>query len=104
MGLLFRSRPPQPSETPAAPAAGPAPGAAPRGTVERSVLVQHGIHTGHFPVAGLRVREVRQTLGPLLNIDPQAVAVINGQVVDEEAVVKDEVALLSFVKPSAVKG
>lgn len=100
MNLRFRPQPPQPAETPAT----PAPAAEPRPAVERSVLVQHGIHTGHFPIAGLRVREVRETLGPLLNIDPQAVAVVNGQLVDEETVIGDDVALLSFVKPSAVKG
>src|SRR5262245_14991441 len=72
--------------------------------VERSVLVQHGIHSGHFPVAGLRVRDVRQTLTQLLNIDPQAVAVVNGQVVSEDTVIQENVKLLSFVKPSAIKG
>lgn len=73
-------------------------------TVERSVVVQHGIHRGHFPVAGLRIRDARQTLTSLMNIDPQAVAVIDGQVVDEETVISDAVSMLSFVKPSAVKG
>ena len=72
--------------------------------VERGVRVQHGIHGGQFPVAGLRVRDARQTLARLLNIDPQAVAVINGRVVAEDEVIGDEVTLLSFVKPSAVKG
>jgi len=71
---------------------------------ERSVLVHHGIHSGHFPVAGLRVRDARATLTHLLNIDPQAVAVINGRIVREEEVIGPDVGLLSFVKPSAVKG
>jgi hypothetical protein len=75
-----------------------------REAVERSVLVQHGIHSGHFPVAGLRIREVRQTLSHLLNIDPRAVAVINGQVVSEDTVIHENTNLLSFVKPSAIKG
>ena len=76
----------------------------PAPVVERSVLVQHGIHSGHFPVAGLRVRDARQTLTQLLNIDPQAVAVINGRIVGEDEVIGADVSLLSFVKPSAVKG
>ena len=75
-----------------------------REAVERSVLVQHGIHSGHFPVAGLRIRDVRQTLTHLLNIDPHAVAVINGHVVPEDTVIHENVNLLSFVKPSAIKG
>jgi hypothetical protein len=71
---------------------------------ERSVAVQHGIHRGQFPVGGLRVREARETLHSLMNIDPQAVAVIDGQIVDEDTVIGQDVTMLSFVKPSAVKG
>lgn len=73
-------------------------------TAERSVAVQHGIHRGQFPVAGLRIRDARQTLSNLMNIDPQAVAVIDGRIVDEDTVIRDDVSMLSFVKPSAVKG
>ena len=76
----------------------------PRTTVERSVLVQHGIHSGHFPVAGLTVGEARQTLRGLLNIDPQAAAVIGGRIVEEDTVIRPDTGMLSFVKPSAVKG
>ncbi len=72
--------------------------------VERAVLVHHGIHSGHFPIAGLTVGDARQTLRGLLNIDPEAVAVINGEVVDEEDVIAPNTTMLSFVKPSAVKG
>lgn len=71
---------------------------------ERGVLVHHGIHSGSFPIAGMKVKEARAALTPLLNVDPQAVAVINGQLVSEEQVIGDEVKLLSFVKRSAVKG
>lgn len=71
---------------------------------ERSVAVQHGIHRGQFPVAGLRVHEARETLISLMNIDPEAVAVIDGEVVDEDTVIHADVTMLSFVKPSAVKG
>jgi hypothetical protein len=72
--------------------------------VERSVIVQHGIHRGHFPVAGLRVRDARHTLTNLMNIDSQAMAVIDGRIVDEDTVIGEDVSMLSFVKPSAVKG
>ena len=43
-------------------------------------------------------------LTTLLNIDPQAVAVVNGQVVPEDTVIQEHTNLLSFVKPSAIKG
>ena len=82
---------------------GPAP-SGPHGAVERAVFCQHSIHDGHFPVAGLTVAEARRTLGPLLHIHPEAAAVINGQIVDEDDVIGENVEMLSFVKPSAVKG
>ncbi|HVS35719.1 MAG TPA: hypothetical protein VMS17_09055 [Gemmataceae bacterium] len=103
MSLQFLKRRPPETEAAAPPVIQDAPTQPPAGA-ERSVLVQHGIHTGHFPVGGLRVREARQTLAGLLNIDPQAVAVINGQVVSEDTVINDTIKMLSFVKPSAVKG
>jgi hypothetical protein len=71
---------------------------------ERSVMVHHGIHRGRFPVAGMRVADARQALTRLLNIDPAAVAVINGRTVGEDEVIGEDVSLLSFVKASAVKG
>lgn len=78
--------------------------AAPVAQVERSVYCSHGIHNGHFPVAGLTVADARRTLSHLLNIDPQAVAVIGGQIVDENMIIGADTAMLSFVKPSSVKG
>jgi hypothetical protein len=82
--------------TPAAPAVA---------TVERSVYCSHGIHNGHFPVAGLTVAEARRTLNHLLNIDPDAVAVIAGQIIaDENQIISVDTAMLSFVKKSSVKG
>ena len=43
-------------------------------------------------------------LAPLINIDATAVAVINGRTVDEETTVNGQVGMLSFVKPSSLKG
>ena len=74
------------------------------GVVERSVYCRHGLHDGHFPVAGLSVREARRTLTQLLNIDPQAVAVINGEIVDDDYVIGEQVTSLNFVKRSSVRG
>ena len=78
--------------------------AAPAGVVERSVYCSHGIHNGHFPVAGLSVGEARRTLGHLLNIDPEAVAVIGGQIVGDDHIIASDTAMLTFVKKSSVKG
>lgn len=71
----------------------------------RNVLVNYGIHRGRFPIGGMRVREARQVLQRLLNIDPSAVAVINGTpVMDPEQIIGDDVRMIHFVKPSSVKG
>jgi hypothetical protein len=69
-----------------------------------SVLVSSGIHRGHYPIAGLTVRAARRLLASHLSIDPAAVAVINGQIVDDDTVLNAEQGLLSFVKPSSLKG
>jgi hypothetical protein len=71
---------------------------------ERVVFCQCSIHDGHFPVAGMTVDEARRALAPLLHIEPDAVAVINGQIVEEDTVIGDDVSMLNFVKPSSVKG
>jgi len=71
-----------------------------------TILVQHGIHTVDYPGGGLTVREVRERLAPVINIDPESVAVVGGNpVVDEsEHVLSSSDQILSFVKKSAVKG
>jgi hypothetical protein len=73
---------------------------------ERSanVTVTYGIHRGRYPIGGMTVRDARRTLQKLLNIDPTAVAVINGSPVDENQQISSAVTMLSFVKPSAMKG
>lgn len=69
-----------------------------------NVNVSYGIHHGSYPIGGLTVGEARSTLQRLINIDPNAVAVINGSPVDESQRIAPGVTLLSFVKPSAMKG
>jgi hypothetical protein len=74
-------------------------------TDRRNVLVNYGIHRGRFPVGGMRIRQARQVLQRLLNIDPSAVAVINGTpITDEDQIIGADVAMLHFVKPSSIKG
>lgn len=78
------------------------PAAAP--VTERSIYCTHGIHEGHFPIVGLTVAEARRTLGHLLNLDREAVAVSDGQILPEEHVIREDATMLSFVKKSSVKG
>jgi hypothetical protein len=69
-----------------------------------NVAVSYGIHQGRYPIGGMTVRDARQALQRLINIDPAAVAVINGAPVDENEHIVAGVTMLSFVKPSAMKG
>jgi hypothetical protein len=101
--MIFRSPAPQttpPASTPAAPpqAAQPAAPASP------GVYCRHGIHDGHYPLAGITVGEARRMLGPMLHLDPKAVAVINGKIVGDDHVIGPEVAAINFMKESMVKG
>jgi len=74
-------------------------------TAGRGVLVNYGIHRGSFPIAGMRLRDAREVLSRLMNIDPSAVAVVNGTpIVDDQTVIGDDVHVLHFVKPSSIKG
>ena len=71
-----------------------------------SVLVIHGIHSGHYPVVGMTVAQARKFLAPHLAVDPSAKAVIEGEVVrDEEGrVITRQDQLLGFIKYSAAMG
>jgi hypothetical protein len=93
----------RPSTSPLEAAASPF-GAPPSSDNGSSVLVSSGIHRGRFPVAGMSVGAARRVLAPLINIDPAAVAVINGQIVDDDTVLEGDLGMLSFVKPSSLKG
>ena len=103
MSLVLRHRPPQ-----LQPQVNPEHGSAEPPESDhssRSVLVNYGIHRGSFPIAGMRIRDARQVLARLMNIDPSAVAVINGEpILEEDQVIGDAVQVLHFVKPSSVKG
>ena len=79
--------------------------AAPEGPTH-SILVHHGIHSGTYPVVGMTLAQARAILTPIMNIDPAAIATIDGYpIADEQSraiTTTDE--LLSFVKESAAKG
>jgi hypothetical protein len=103
MSLILR-RPP-PHLQPELPLGGPPRGPVPPEHTGRSVLVNYGIHRGSFPIAGMRLRDAREVLGRLMNIDPAAVAVVNGTpILDDQTVIGDDVRVLHFVKPSSIKG
>jgi hypothetical protein len=73
-------------------------------TDNTNVAVSYGIHQGRYPIGGMTVREARRALQRPLNIDDSAVAVINGAPVAEDQQISADVTMLSFVKPSAMKG
>jgi hypothetical protein len=71
-----------------------------------NVVCTSGIHRGTFPVGGMSVGRARLVLRQLITIEDEAVAVINGRIVEneEEQIIGEEVTHVAFVKPSAVKG
>ncbi len=76
----------------------------PGGCPQGSVFCRHGIHSGWFPIAGMRLGDARPILNQPLNIDPEAVAVVNGQIVGDDFIIGENVELLNFVKKSSIKG
>lgn len=101
--MLFRSPTQQPTPPTPAPVL-PPPAAQPAAPASPGVYCRHGIHDGHFPLAGITVGEARRLLGPLLHLDPKAVAVINGKIVGDDHVIGPNVAAINFMKESMVKG
>lgn len=73
-------------------------------TSDSNVLVSYGTHNTSFPIRGLSVRQARESLTRLMNIDETAVAVINGSPVEEDTMINEDVTLLSFVKPASIRG
>ena len=73
-------------------------------TDSRNVLVVYGTHQGRFPIGHMTIRDARGVLEKLIRIDPAAVAVVNGVPVDENQVIGQDVTMLTFVKPSSIRG
>ncbi len=67
------------------------------------VKVTYGIHKMEAALEGKRVAEVRGAISESLNIDPRAMAVVNGSEVDEDHVLA-EGDHLEFVRLSGSKG
>ena len=70
---------------------------------EGHVDVICGIYAHNLPLGGMRVRDARDELIERMNIDPDAVAVVDGNLVDEDTVLA-EGQTLTFVKHAGEKG
>lgn len=70
---------------------------------EDFVDVQYGIFMHSLPLAGFKVGEVRTRFAEMLNLDPEAKSVIDGNVVDDETVLVGG-QLLCFIRPAGVMG
>lgn len=71
--------------------------------VERKVEVIHGVYSHSLPLVGLTVAQARSELTERMNIDPDAVSVVDGQEVDENTVLH-EGQVLNFMKRAGEKG
>jgi hypothetical protein len=79
--------------------------AKPRGAPDDAerVRVMYGVHSLDVLVAGRMVASVREALAQPFNISPQAVALVNGQEVDETHVLSPG-EVLEFVRYAGEKG
>ncbi len=68
-----------------------------------SVEVIHGVYSHTMPLVGMSIDQVRGELSDRMHIDPEAVAVVDGEPVSEELVLA-EGQVLTFVKPAGEKG
>lgn len=67
------------------------------------VDVIHGVYAHSLPLAGMTVRQARTELEERMNIDPEAVAVVDGQEALEDSVLR-EGQVLNFLTPAGEKG
>lgn len=77
--------------------------APPEGEGAGKVRVVYGIHALSVGVAGKTVRDVRVALGQAMNISPRAVALVDGQEVDEGQMLLPG-QHLEFVRQAGEKG
>lgn len=68
------------------------------------VQAMYGISMGKMPIRGKTVAEARAMLAPMWNIPDDAVATISGEIVADDTVIDENVAMVNFVKQAAVKG
>ncbi len=70
---------------------------------ELGIQVSCGISSASFQVAGQDINTTRKLLTPVLNIEPDAVALVNGREVKSDYVLKNS-DRLEFVKKAGEKG
>lgn len=70
---------------------------------EGRVEVIHGVYAHSLPLTGMTVRQARAELQDRMNIDPEALAVVDGAEADDQTVLR-EGQVLNFVKPAGEKG
>jgi hypothetical protein len=70
---------------------------------EGQVRVTHGFYNHHWPLSGMTVGQARYELAERMNIDPTAVATIDGNIVAEDTVLA-EGQVLAFIKHAGEKG
>ncbi len=68
------------------------------------VLVTSGLYADQLPVAGRAVADIRRTVSDRLDIDPEAMAVLNGRRVRDEATTVRAGETLTFVRYGGEKG
>jgi hypothetical protein len=68
-------------------------------TAEGRVEVIHGVYAHSLPLAGLTARRARLELRDRMNIDPEALALVDGAEAGEDTVLR-EGQVLNFVKPA----
>jgi hypothetical protein len=61
------------------------------------------VYAHSLPLAGMTVRQARAELGQRMNIDPDAMAVVDGHETDEDTVLAQG-QVLNFVKHAGEKG
>ena len=68
------------------------------------VQVATGLYSERLPVAGMTVAAVRESFADRLDIDPQALAVLDGEAVNDESTTVRAGQQLAFVRFSGEKG
>jgi hypothetical protein len=67
------------------------------------VDVIHGVYAHSLPLAGMTVRQARTELEERMNIDPEALAVVDGLEAEEESILR-EGQVLNFLTLAGEKG
>ncbi len=70
---------------------------------EGSVEVVHGVYAHRFPLGGMTVGQARTELADRMNLDPDSIAVVDGNEVGDDTVL-GEGQVLNFVKHAGEKG